>query len=71
MFTPPAQAEALFDAQEDLLRGDRPPPVPWLAMPWLDDDMAGDASADGKPSANGSGGRPDKARAARPPRRTH
>ncbi len=71
MFTPPAQAEALFDAQGDLWRGDRPPPMPWLATPWLDDDTAGDASDDGKPSASGSEGRPDKRRAARPPRRSH
>jgi hypothetical protein len=45
MFTPPAQAEALFDAQEDLWRADRAHSL----MPWLDDDASDDASDGGGP----------------------
>ena len=39
MLVPPAQAEALYDAQEQTFIGDR-----FAPLPWLDDDNSEDES---------------------------
>ncbi len=38
MLIPPAQAEALYDAQDEAQTGDRFTPMPWLDDDTLDDD---------------------------------
>lgn len=40
MLIPPAQAEALYDAQEETPTGDR-----FALLPWLDDDSEDEARA--------------------------
>ncbi len=45
MLIPPAQAEALYDAQEEAPSGDRFAPQPWLDDDALEDDSRGKTPA--------------------------